>query len=104
MEREAPTQLSLRKKNVQMEHTSLRVIQTNEMEEVVCSVKKRFGKCVLPLATAIVCLSCHCIHMGTQCPNCRSLNNVRLVELTLDAGDITGDELERLISRKLSCE
>jgi hypothetical protein len=76
---------------------SIQVLET----ETNCSLKDKNGKCCIMLPQATFCLDCHCIHIGTHCPNCCSQNCVRLVELMLSEGDISEQELKRIIDHKV---
>ncbi len=70
-----------------------------EIEEK-CSIKEKFGKCLIPLRSALFCLDCFTIHIQDRCPNCLSHNNVRLLELFLSEPDATDEQIREKIHKK----
>ncbi|WP_460176604.1 hypothetical protein [Thermodesulfovibrio hydrogeniphilus] len=70
-----------------------------EIEEK-CTIKQKFGKCLIPLRTALFCLECFTIHIQDKCPNCYSRNSVRLIELFLSEPDPTDEQIRKTINEK----
>lgn len=70
-----------------------------EIEEK-CTIRQKFGKCIIPLKLAFFCMDCFTIHLNTICPNCLSNNSVRLIELFLSEPDLSDEELREIIRKK----
>lgn len=70
------------------------------VEEQKCSIKEKFGKCFIPLRSALFCMDCFTIHMQIRCPNCLSRNSVRLIELFLSEPDPSDERIKEVIEKK----
>ncbi len=70
-----------------------------EIEEK-CTIKQKYGKCLIPLRSALFCLDCFAIHIQAKCPNCFSSNSVRLIELFLSEPDASDEEIREKIKKK----
>ncbi|MDI1472950.1 hypothetical protein QI155_10445 [Thermodesulfovibrio sp. 1176] len=81
----------------------MEVISTRKFEEIdeKCVIKKMYGKCMIPLKNALFCLDRYTIHMQARCPNCCSLNQVRLIELFLSTYDDADPTIEKVIQKFL---
>ncbi|MEJ5227606.1 hypothetical protein [Thermodesulfovibrio sp.] len=70
-----------------------------EIEEK-CTIKQRYGKCLIPLRNALFCMDCFAIHIQDKCPNCLSRNSVRLMELFLSEPDASDEQIRETIRKK----
>lgn len=70
-----------------------------EIEEK-CTIKQKYGKCFIPLRSALFCLDCFTVHIKDTCPNCLSRNSVRLIELFLSEPDATDEQIREEINKK----
>lgn len=78
-------------------------VLTKKFEEIEekCVIKKMYGKCMIPLKSALFCLDCYTIHIQARCPNCCSNNQVRLIELFLSTYDNADPSIEKVIQKFL---
>lgn len=74
-------------------------IKKYEKLEEKCTIKEKYGKCMIPLSSAFFCLDCYTIHIRTQCPNCYSYRQVRLIELFLSTYDEADPTIEKVIKK-----
>ncbi len=65
-----------------------------------CTLKQKYSKCCIPIRAALFCLDCFTIHIQRQCPNCLSINYVRLIELFLSEPDPSDEMIEEAIRKK----
>lgn len=70
-----------------------------EIEEK-CTIKQKFGKCLIPFRLARFCMDCFTIHLHDRCPNCLSNNSVRLIELFLSEPDPSDEKIREVIRKK----
>uniref|UniRef100_A0A7C4ENW5 Uncharacterized protein n=1 Tax=Thermodesulfovibrio aggregans TaxID=86166 RepID=A0A7C4ENW5_9BACT len=74
-------------------------VKVYEIEEK-CTLKQKFGKCLIPFREAKFCLDCFTIHIQQQCPNCLSEKCVRLIELFLSEPDPTDERIREVIKKE----
>ncbi len=70
-----------------------------EIEEK-CTIRQKFGHCLIPLRLAIFCMDCFTIHIQDKCPNCLSNNSVRLIELFLSEPNPSDERIREVIKNK----
>lgn len=70
-----------------------------EIEEK-CTIRQKFGKCLIPFRLALFCMDCFAIHIQDKCPNCLSNNSVRLIELFLSEPDPSDERIREVIRKK----
>lgn len=78
---------------------SKETIKRYEEIDKKCTNKQRFGKCIIPLRSALFCLDCYTIHIQYKCPNCYSCKQVRLIELFLSTYDDADPTIEKVIEK-----